>query len=291
MMKTQKVKRNPKNKTLKKEKCSPQKDKILNFTCYTPKKLQKLKRFWNIRHPDVKITSKNPRIIWEKLKKNMGSVCDSEKCWLNQSFIKHNLDRELLHYTFAPNKPREWKKNPNEWLSSLEIIDVMKQYENAYPSFTFIGPSPIDYDTHKLYGECVWEELCKFNLKSHLTNGKTKIGIVFNTDPHYLEGSHWFAVFIDCKKGEIYYFDSYGDEPETQIIKLVNTIIEQSKKIQDKPYTFMVNNKRHQYSDSECGMYSLYFIITMLKGMSWSSFNKNRIPDKKMKELRSIYFS
>ena len=27
-----------------------------------------------------------------------------------------------------------------------------------------------------------------------------------------------------------------------------------------------ISKKRHQFSDSECGMYCLYFIIEMLKG-------------------------
>ena len=76
--------------------------------------------------------------------------------------------------SFAPESPPEWKKNPNEWLSSIDIIDVMKQYEKAYKCFDFIGPSPIDFDTRKLYGECVWNELCNFNIADQLKNGKTK---------------------------------------------------------------------------------------------------------------------
>ena len=44
----------------------------------------------------------------------------------------------------------------------------MKQYENTYKCFEFIGPSPIDYDQHLSYGECVWEELCKFSLKENI---------------------------------------------------------------------------------------------------------------------------
>ena len=41
----------------------------------------------------------------------------------------------------------------------------MNQYEKTYKSFEFLGPSPIDYDKHLAYGECVWEELCEFSLK------------------------------------------------------------------------------------------------------------------------------
>ena len=51
--------------------------------------------------------------------------------------------------------PESWKKKPNEWLSSVDITKVMKQYGSAYRDFEFLGPSPIDYDTHKYNGECV----------------------------------------------------------------------------------------------------------------------------------------
>ena len=38
-----------------------------------------------------------------------------------------------------------------------------------------------------------------------IMKGKTNIGIIFNLDPHYKQGSHWVAVFIKVRKKEIYY--------------------------------------------------------------------------------------
>ena len=37
--------------------------------------------------------------------------------------------------SFAPEAPKSWNKNPNEWLSSTDILKVMKQYEKAYRCF------------------------------------------------------------------------------------------------------------------------------------------------------------
>ncbi len=85
----------------------------------------------------------------------------------------------------------------------------MKQYEAEYPCFVFIGPSPIDYDTHEYKGVCVWEELCKFNLYKHKNKGIRKIRIIFNLDPHTKGGSHWVCAFIHIPRQEIYYMDSY----------------------------------------------------------------------------------
>ena len=40
-------------------------------------------------------------------------------------------DRSKMIGAFAPTVPASWKKKPNEWLSSTEIIDVMRQYEKS----------------------------------------------------------------------------------------------------------------------------------------------------------------
>ena len=191
------------NKTKKKKfhkiRCSPQ-TKKKEYTCYSDESLSKLKKFWNARHPDSKIKSNNSYEIWQYLRNALENVCESENCWLKQKFISSNLDKDLLNYTFAPKSPETWKKNKNTWLSSVDIEKVMKQYENAYSNFAFIGPSPIDFDTPKIYNTCVWDELCKFDLGYFLKKNKTKIGIIFNTDPHYKGGSHWVCMYIDIPK-------------------------------------------------------------------------------------------
>ncbi len=96
-------------------------------------------------------------------------------------------------------------------------------------------------------------------------------------------------MFIDNKKQEIYYFDSYGDKIPRRIKKFANKVISQGKKI-NKKYTLKLTDTRHQYSDSECGMYSLYFITELIKGKPFSRFNR-KIKDKHMKKLRKMYFN
>ena len=277
-------------KTYKQEKCAPNPDKVGEYTCYTSTTLQKMRDLWNIRHPDCKITSKSPREIWEQLRDYIGDVCDRESCWLKQKFIENSADSELLNYTFAPPRPKTWKKRPNTWLNSNDILAVMKQYEKYYRCFEFIGPSPIDYDTHVYDGECVWKELCELNIKDQIKRGKTKIGMIFNTDPHYKGGSHWFACFIHIPKQRLYYFDSYGEKADPQIFKLFKNIREQGNKL-NMEFKEVHNELRHQYSNSECGMYSLYFIIEMLKDKNPEHFLKNRIDDKKVERLRKYYYN
>ena len=271
-------------------KCSP--EKTNDYTCYSDDSLMKLRNYWNIRHPDRRIDTEEPREIWKELKNNMINACQTETCWLRQKFIKENLDKELLQFTFAPKTPDSWKKNSNEWLSSVDIENVMKQYEHAYPSFQFIGPSPIDFDSLKIYDQCVWEELCKFDLYSYLHSGKTKIGIVFNTDPHYKGGSHWIALFINIPKKYIYFFDSNGNQIPNEINAFIERVKIQGLNLKIN-FNVMSNYPfEHQKEDSECGMYVLYFIIQLLTNKKDPAyFGKTRITDDDVNKLRHEYFN
>lgn len=269
--------------------CSPNPN-INEFSCYTDNALHKMKNLWNMRHPRNKIKTNDPKEIWNNLKNNMSNSCDKESCWLRSKFMEGNVDSELLNYTFAPKAPKEWKSNPDEWLSSVDIESVMKQYEKFYKCFVFLGPSPIDYDNHKLYGECVWEELCNFNLSEEIKKNKNKIGVIFNTDPHYKSGEHWISMFVNIKKKFIIYFDSNGNKPPSEVNKFLNTVISQGKQL-GIDFNYYENNIEHQETESECGMYCLYFIIEMLKDKPATHFLKHKINDKEVFKLRNKYFN
>jgi hypothetical protein len=274
--------------------CSPKsKDELNEFSCYTNKSLIKLRDRWNARHPDVKITTNSPKEIHKELSEHLKYICNNEACWLKQKTAFGQLESELTD-SFAPESPSEWKKNPNEWLSSTDIMKVMKQYEKAYECFDFIGPSPIDFDTRKLYGECVWEELCNFNLEKLIKKGKTKIGIIFNTDPHNKPGQHWISMFINIKKKRIFFFDSTGDSPPQEIQVLIERIKEQGQNC-SPTINFKVDSNEgveHQYGNTECGIYSIFFIVHMLEDTTTEHYLKTHIlRDEYMEKFRQVYFN
>ena len=72
---------------------------------------------------------------------------------------------------------------------AIQICNHIRSYSDAplifggaHPSLTpelTLRQSPIDYDTHQVFGECVWEEICKFDIKKMLKKGKYKIGLIF----------------------------------------------------------------------------------------------------------------
>ena len=225
--------------------------------------------------------TRNVKNVWNDIKRYLSDSCNHEMCWIDKSIDSIDIKNKIKNELFVPQMPISWNKNPTEWLSSIEISDVLKQYEDKHDDFLFIGPSPIDYDAidtnnlnyHKL---CVWPELCHFNLKEHISNGINKIGFVFNTDKHYKSGSHWISMYLDLNKKLLFFFDSAGNSAPKQIEKLMKEIESQSldNDIQIKKDTNYP--KVHQRENTECGMYCLYFIISLLeKNITQSSLKKN----------------
>lgn len=281
------------NKSFYKLNCSPDSKDNENYTCYSTEDLNKLKTLWNKRHPDNIINTNDAKEIWHSLKNYMSKYCNKESCWISKITKDKQIEKELLD-AFAPESPDEWKKNPNEWLSSLDIINVMKQYEKKYKCFDFLGPSPIDYNAHMAYGECVWEELCHFSLQDMIKKGKFKIGIIFNTDPHYKSGSHWISLFINCKKGTIFFFDSAGDKAPKEVQQFAENVINQGLKL-TKPIKFKFDQNypvEHQYGNTECGIYSIFFIIHMLEDKITQHYLKTHIlKDEYMEKFRKVYYN
>jgi hypothetical protein len=286
-----------KNKNTLKPHCSPcaklrnKRTKRKFGSCLSDKALLRLKDIWNLRHSDKKINTNEPAVIWRELNHFMKNTCNQEACWLRQSFVKGDL-KEEIDKSFVPAAPKEWKKNPNEWLSSWDIIKVMRQYEDAYSCFEFLGPTPIDFDKKKMEdGKCVWDELCHFNLFQQIKKKKTKIGIIFNTDPHTKSGQHWISLFINIKKRWIFFFDSVGDKPPNEINVFVKRIQEQADKLGFSLH-YDINKTQHQHGDTECGVYSLFFIIHMLEDSFSTQYLKtHKFPDKEMQKFRSVYFT
>jgi len=264
-------------KNLNHEVCAPSKTRK-KFSCYSDLDLKKLKDKYNKTYKN-KITAKSPKRIWKQLLANM-KHCTKESCFASTLKMKT--------FNFAPKSPAEWKKNPTAWLSSEDITAVLKQYELAYPEFKYIGPSPADFYFRE-NGTCVWEELCKFNVHE-MTTKKEKVGIVFNLDTHEGGGTHWVAIFIDLRGKKFYYFDSTGESihDETHIYKFFDKV-----KKQDPAYELLENHPvEHQFGNTECGIYALFFIIIMIHTTDFSLFkSKHVFSDKNMVHLRKKLFN
>jgi len=214
----------------------------------------------------------------------------NKRTFLNSLPIPDDEKKMLAKKYLRPAMPEEWKKDPDMWLDSNNIRDVMTQYEEAYPHFKFLGPFPIDFaaPVSDMIGttKCLITEMCNIDLDGVDLKGKTMIGIVYNLDKHDESGSHWVANFINIPKKQCFYFDSYGMEVPKEIYKFM-----QSLGVQEPKIHLGWNGRRFQYSNSECGMYSMYFIDRMIAGEPFLKFCRRAPPDHFMLDMRDWMFS
>jgi hypothetical protein len=300
--------------TKKQPTCSPaaNNDSIKKgATCFTPEILLKIKSEFNKDYPKNPIKTNEVREIWQQLHDRLtGTKCrgKTESCWLDIIDDK-NMRDVIKQHIFAPKQPGEWKKNPDEWLSNFDIFNVIKQYEDVdeYADFKSISPTSIDFDSNRTGTQkCVSEDLCKFSLYNWLQKGKKRFGIVFNLDKHTGPGSHWVTLYVDTVNSFMFFFDSAGDDIPSEVKKLMDRIEIQGNKMNPKITFEKYDNSGHdhQKGNTECGMYSLFFMITMLTGKIPSNPNRvmsveeriqlflnKKIPDKVVFDYRDLYFN
>ena len=279
--------------------CSPALHRRNGETCLPAAAIERLRRNWNKTHPGHKITVSQTRkkgtggrdsstVLYQKLRDAMANhyKCDTEYCMVKKIPTDDSEKKTMLSY-FRPEKPTSWDKKATLWLDSYNIEDVMNQYEAANKNFEFIGPVPIDFDAPAGpgWGKCIVNELCRLNLKDMEAAHKTKIGIIFNLDPHDEPGSHWVCAFIDIPASSAYYFDSYGYKPPSEIERFLARMKEQGIK------NIYYNDIRHQRKGSECGMYCLFTIICLLRGRAFYDICSHVVDDDTMNAFRDILFA
>lgn len=266
--------------------CSPSINKEGKFkTCYNLESLLKIsEELKKEKKLKINLEKKSKKQLWDFIQKQFNKTCKKkEDCWKNQYSVKKLNDKTINKYTFKPDYPDEWKNDKYTWLNTYDILRVMKQYEQKYDDFKFLGVVPSDCPT-KI--QC---ELSNIDIKSLKKNNIHKIGLVYNLDVSTGPGTHWVAVYIDNKNNEINYYDSYGSKPITLIHQFINNLKNKYRKSGYKP-TVIYNDKRHQYGGSECGMYSMNFLLERINDVTMYQIYKRNISDKKMNDLRKLIY-
>lgn len=293
-------------------------------SCLTADALELLVKAWNKENPSQHIVFKSPLAkVWETLRNNIIKhvpLESGEHAWLEQDWVYKALTAEKAEHIkkdlFRPKAPTEWKTIPTAWLSTVDINKTLKQYETKFPTFRFYGATPIDFELKDSTGSCAISSLCKLDLGTIINSNNTNaaavagnnsnngtslmsaaepkiidfIGAVFNLDKHDEDGSHWVSMFINIPLQEINYWDSFAFKPPVQIRKFMLKLQKQAEAA-GKKFKIQCNRKRHQYNLTECGVYSINFIVQQLEGKSFSEVCNNVINDKRMNTMRKNYFN
>lgn len=274
------------------QKCAPGK-KFEAGSCITLEVLIAMAEAYNNSNKEkIKLSCKHetlhPRRYKKYLLKKIGerykNTCDSQLCWTQQDFIKKMNDvmrLELEKFTLRPSGPN----GRFEWLNTININETMEQYELVYKDFLFLGAVPMNFQ--KIKQEGVYD----LDLDKCKKDGITKFGIVFNLDEDWQSGSHWVSCFADIENGKVYYFDSYGTNPEERVINLMKKFSNYyTKNNPGKKCDVRHNKKRNQFKNSECGVYSINFILELLNGKTFDEIENNPISDDEINMLRTKIF-
>jgi hypothetical protein len=283
--------------------CAPH-IKYTDGSCFSLEQLIKISKSYNKNNTDKIIISNDKIKLVEQLNKKLSHTCSTQTCWLKLDFIKTLEDEDINENTLRPKGPKE----KYEWLSTLDINNVVSQYHYKYDDFLFLGAVQYDFESLTLLG------LSNINFNELIQDNKVKIGLVINLDEHYKSGSHWVALYFDLLKCQVYYFDSYGIKPKKRIKKFITKIVKFLYKnkynedlnlnkylkkpfknielLQDKIKDFDIryNQIRHQFKNSECGVYSINFILRLVKGESFDDITQNITYDDKINKCREVYF-
>ena len=303
--------------SIEQTKCAPSKQ-YEDGSCFTLESLKKIATNYNNKNENNKIDLElsKPELV-EELKNRLSDKCSEQTCWLRLDIVKA-LDDEIKEDTFRPVGPSK----KYEWLSTTHINDVISQYHTVYDNFIFLGAVPLDFDDIPVLG------IKNIDFNDLINKGKTKVGLVINQDEHWKSGSHWVGLFIDFDINGIYYFDSVGSPPFkltkkfiTKIAKYmynrkynehlpVNNVLKIFKNLKDiseeevkkflnkkkylknlvNDFDIRYNTIQHQFDNSECGVYSINFILDMVDGKKFDEVINNIKKDEIMNTNRKIFF-
>lgn len=229
-----------------------------SITCYTLLSLKKIAQNYNKIHKEkinISLSKKELyKILLEKTK------CKNDLCL--KKYGKN--DKEIQEYTLKPQVSKG--KLTNE-----DLEKTMNQFQKRYKHVLFLGVGPSD-----VYSKRIANLYLKFDLESIKNIDKDMI-LILNTDRYGHEGIHWVSLYI--MKDRIEYFDSLGNNPNEDIKKIVKMF--GSKKL-------IVNKKRFQKNDDNCGVYILYFLINRLQNIPFQKIIDEDIKD--INKYRSVYF-
>jgi len=207
--------------------------------------------------------------------------CPDEKCAIEKT-LKPHMAEPILDKYFKEEGPRD----SNDLLNNFQIDGVLRKCTKQY-KFRHIHFQMADFAHQPI------SELKSYDPIPDIKAGMQSMACVLNTDYTGGGGKHWVCIYVDYTSDpiSIEYFNSTGNPPlesfNTYMIKLrmmINEVYNAEKVI--------VSDVEHQKGDSECGIYSLYYIYSRLNNIPYSDFDgKKLFTDEYVKNFRKVVFS
>jgi hypothetical protein len=268
--------------------------------CSTDETVNEMKQHLQKKNIDIRLL-KDAKSIVETVKSHL--KCDTEECVLtNHDFVKGS-NKDIINESLDRIKPLG-PADSTKLLNNDNIDNVLKKLTKRHKGFYHMNFQMIDFAGEKnSNGEWVVKKgqkiqptsLGEINMVSDVLNkGFKTFGVVMNTDVRTGGGIHWFSLFV-CFRSDICtieYFNSSGNKPVKQI---QDWMIKTEENINSsglyKASVIILSGFVHQIqSQTECGLYSLYYIWNRLNGIPSMNFQNKRIPDSQMIKWRRQVF-
>ena len=244
---------------------------------------------------EIGVQDTDPEKILEKGKQKL--ACNSQQCVLEkvESKVSGKEKKHIRNALKAFFKIRSRGIPTSLKLMSNDDIDKFLEQLVSYATLMYGDP-------YYIFHECFHMIPCIFGDSHH---GPTKMGkrnmvdlikkgyksycVVLNTDKCTGQGIHWLCLFCDFRTSPftIEYFNSSGNKPMVQVQRWMtiqnNNINEFKDNNGNNPYRSQLvihSGLIHQRdSNSECGPYSLLYIMNRVKKVPAMAFRDNRITD------------
>jgi hypothetical protein len=128
--------------------------------------------------------------------------------------------------------------------------------------------------------------------KDVMSAGHKTFGVVMNTDVRTGGGIHWFSLFCDFRTNPctVEYFNSSGNKPVKQIQDWLIKTEENLKSAGHNAKVVILSGNSMQKSETECGLYSLYYIWNRINEVPAQNFQVAKVPDSMMYAFRKQCF-
>lgn len=299
------------------KKCAPSKT-YKDGSCLTLEALQLIaKKHNNNTNTKYHINiSDNKLEMVNLLEKALSNKCDDQICWTRVSVLE-----EIEKETFRPEGPDK----RYAWLSTSDINDVVLQYQDKHPDFVFLGAVPADFEEISILGisDLDFNDFEKegktklgivINLDDSRGNGthwvslfiNLKEGLIYYFDSvgkkPYERTKKFINKIVKYLYNKIYKKD-ININRLLKITKVVSKMLNVNKnniQVSENNILELLNNMKifdirynsiqHQFGNSECGVYSINFIVRLVGGESFDDITRNITKDNKINKCRPEYF-
>jgi hypothetical protein len=239
--------------------------------------------------------------------------CNSESCVIThpsfQQFVTTRpqlaVSRDTLKYELASQFKTSGPRDSLALLSNYNIDETLQRWARVFPEFFPCPFAMIDFDSNgDLFGSVNLASVFEGRVETDLGPGFRSVrrrancfGCVVNTDTSSGPGKHWVAVFVDARPTNlkipwtVEYFNSAGNPPPRPMVHWMERMRDELEHYRQGPViTVPVTDMDHQDSQTECGLYALFYIRRRLENTPYDFFYEQRVPDAAMTIFRQHIF-